>query len=144
MIARSMPGHLIRRLNQRSTRTFAAHMQTAGIALTPVQFAALDAIATFPRIDQAGVATKISYDRATIGGVIDRLVQKGLVERKVSPNDRRARVLELSAAGETMLKNVIPVVEAVQIDILAGLNADERQQFLALASKALDIDRSPE
>ena len=52
-------------------------MQAAGFVLTSVQFAALDAIAQQPAIDQATLAATISFDRATIGGVIERLESKG-------------------------------------------------------------------
>ncbi|MCB2070356.1 MAG: MarR family transcriptional regulator, partial [Ottowia sp.] len=76
-----MAGHLIRRLHQQSTQIFVQRTQAAGFDLTPVQFAALDAIRAYPATDQATVAEMIAYDRATIGGVIDRLEQKGWVRR---------------------------------------------------------------
>ncbi|MDH4053100.1 MAG: MarR family transcriptional regulator, partial [Rubrivivax sp.] len=98
-----MAGHLIRRLHQQSTQIFQAHTQAAGFGLTPVQFAALDAMAQQPGIDQASLAATISFDRATIGGVIDRLEHKGLVQRVVSAQDRRARRLHLTPAGDHLL-----------------------------------------
>ena len=42
-----MAGHLIRRLHQQSTQVFVQRTQAAGFDLTPVQFAALDAIPAF-------------------------------------------------------------------------------------------------
>lgn len=134
-----MAGHLIRRLQQRSTQVFQAQMQAAGFDLTSVQFAALDAIAHQPGIDQAGLAAAISFDRATIGGVIDRLAHKGLVRREVSAQDRRARLLHLTREGERLLGAVRPVVERLQADILAPLSPKERADFQALARKALGL-----
>ncbi len=134
-----MAGHLIRRLHQQSTQVFQARTQAAGFELTSVQFAALDAVAQQPGIDQASLAATISFDRATIGGVVDRLEQKGLVERTVSPDDRRARLLHLTAAGRRQLAALRPVVEALQAEILAPLSAKERTAFLALARKALGL-----
>ena len=93
-----MPGHLIRRLNQISTNVFQREMKKVGLDLTQVQFAALLTVHQTPGMDQAGIAAKIAYDRATIGGVIDRLEQKGLVNRIVSPRDKRAREVRLTAA----------------------------------------------
>ena len=84
-----MAGHVIRRLHQQSTQVFVHRTQAAGFDLTPVQFAALDAIHAHPTTDQARVAEMIAYDRATIGGVIDRLEQKGWIHRVVSAQDRR-------------------------------------------------------
>src|SRR5512145_3184971 len=136
----AMPGHLIRRLHQQSTQVFQAQTQAAGFDLTSVQFAALDAIAEQPGIDQASLAAAISFDRATIGGVIDRLEQKGLLQREVSALDRRARCLWLTREGERLLAAVRPVVEGLQADILAPLTRKERETFLALALKALALD----
>lgn len=139
-----MAGHLIRRLHQRSTQTFARHAQDAGFDLTPVQFAAMDAIRSHPGVDQARVATLIAYDRATIGGVIDRLEQKGLVRREVSRHDRRAREVSLTRAGERLLVEALPTVRALQADILARLDDRERARFLALARKAIGPELSDE
>lgn len=132
-----MAGHVIRRLHQQSKQVFQARTQAAGLALTSVQFAALDAIDQWPGIDQAGLAAAIGFDRATIGVVIDRLEAKGLLLRAVSEQDRRARVLRLTIQGERLLAASRPVVEALQAEILAALSAAERRQFLALGQKAL-------
>ncbi len=138
-----MAGHLIRRLQQQSTQVFQTQMQAAGFDMTSVQFAALDAIAQHPGIDQAGLSTTISFDRATIGGVIDRLEHKSLVRRVVSTQDRRARQLFITPEGQQLLAACRPVVEALQTDILAPLSAAEAQVFLALARKALGDVGSP-
>lgn len=131
-----MAGHLIRRLNQISASVFQSRVSEAGYDLTSVQFAALDAIRARPGIDQAGVAGLIAYDRATVGGVIDRLEAKGLINRRVSPRDRRVRQLELTSAGSQALTNLSPVVETLQDEILSGLDAAEKREFLRLAEKA--------
>jgi DNA-binding MarR family transcriptional regulator len=134
-----MAGHLIRRLQQQSTQVFQAQMQAAGFDLTSVQFAALDAIALQPGMDQAGLAATIGFDRATIGGVVDRLELKGLVQRVVRPQDRRARMLHLTPQGQTQLAASRLVVEALQADILGPLSPSEQQVFMRLARKALGL-----
>lgn len=134
-----MAGHLIRRLHQQSMQIFQTQTQAAGFDLTSVQFAALDAIAKRPGVDQASLAATICFDRATIGGVIDRLERKGLVLRVVSAQDRRARLLQLTPEGEQLLLACHPVVMALQTDILANLSPEERERFLSLARKALGL-----
>jgi DNA-binding MarR family transcriptional regulator len=132
-----MAGHLIRRLHQQSTQVFVQRTQAAGFDLTPVQFAALDAIHAFPATDQARVAEMIAYDRATIGGVIDRLEQKGWIRRVVSERDRRARELSLTAKGKRVLAALLPVVRGLQEEILHPLNDADRASFLELARQVL-------
>jgi len=131
-----MPGHLIRRLNQRSTAIFQQRTKAASIDLTSVQYAALNALAWQPGIDQAQLAALISYDRATIGDVVKRLEQKGLIARRVSDEDRRARSLCLSEAGQETLDQARPLVEALQAEILGNLTREAQEQFIALAKKA--------
>ncbi len=132
-----MAGHLIRRLHQQSTYLFAQRTQAAGIDLTPVQYAALEAINTRPATDQARVAEVIGYDRATIGGVIDRLEKKGWISRVVSDRDRRARELTLTDEGKRVLSAILPIVQAVQQDILHPLSDAERECFVSLARKVV-------
>lgn len=135
-VSAALPGHLIRRLHQVATKVFQQHMKDAGLDLTPIQFSALDALASLPGIDQARLAKTIGKDKATIGAVVDRLVTKGLVLREVSPRDKRARVLVLSEAGAALIAEVSPTVTALQRQILPGLSEAEYAQFIALAAKA--------
>ncbi len=132
-----MAGHLIRRLHQQATLVFVQRTQAAGFDLTPVQFAALDAIHAHPATDQARLAEMIAYDRATIGGVIDRLVQKGWIHRIVSERDRRARELSLTDAGEQVRTALLPVVIDLQNDILKPLKQGDRDLFLGLARQVV-------
>jgi DNA-binding MarR family transcriptional regulator len=131
-----MAGHLLRRLHQNSTHVFQVRTKKAGFDMTPVQFAAMSAIHAHPDVDQATVAAMIAYDRATIGGVIDRLEQKGLVAREVSKSDRRAKQVRLTKDGEKLLSAVSPVVRDLQSELMSGLEPKERATFLALAKKA--------
>lgn len=132
-----MAGHLIRRLHQHSTQVFSARLKALGIELTPVQFAALDAIGANPGADQASIAALIAYDKATIGGVIDRLEAKGHIARASSTTDKRARVVSLTESGNELLVQVTPVVRILQDEILGQLDSLEREQFLVLAAKAV-------
>lgn len=132
-----MAGHLIRRLHQQSTQVFVQRTQAAGFDLTSVQFAALDAIHAHPGTDQARVAEMIAYDRATIGGVIDRLEQKGWIRRVVSERDRRARELSLTPEGKRVHAALLPIVQDLQDDILQPLSPADRACFLGLARQVV-------
>ena len=139
----NMAGHLIRRLHQQSTQIFVQRTQAAGFDLTPVQFAALDAIHSHPATDQACVASIIGYDRATIGGVIDRLEKKGWVSRVVNERDRRARELSLTYEGLRVLNALRPIVRALQADILQPLSADDQARFIQFAQLVVLQEAAP-
>lgn len=137
MAVLDMAGHLIRRLHQQSTQLFVQRTLAAGFDLTPVQYAALDAICSNPGMDQARIAELIGYDRATIGGVIDRLEKKGWIRRVVSERDRRARELSLTAKGNQILSALQPIVLDLQKDILQPLDDADRACFIELARQVV-------
>mgnify|MGYP003345208508 CR=1 FL=1 len=130
-----MPGHWIRRLHQQSTHIFLRRTLEAGYDITPVQFAALEAIHHHPGADQAQIAERIGYDRATIGGVIERMEKKTWVLRSVSPRDRRSRELSLSSEGERIRVNLLPIVRGIQEEILMPLAPKHRVAFLKWAQE---------
>lgn len=134
-----MPGHLIRRLHQKSTQVFQQRVKQAGHDITPVQFAAMDALRGSPGIDQAQVAHLIAYDRATIGGVIERLEKRGLVQRAANPRDRRARLVSLTPAGQDLIDELLPVVRGLQEDILDGLAPGEREALCRFMARTLGM-----
>ena len=132
----NLPGHQIRRLNQISTHLFSKHMQDSGYDITPVQYAALLAIKVMPNSDQVQIANYISYDKVTIGGVIERLQRKGLISRDVNERDKRARILNITNEGIHMISQVDAVIEQIQQDILKMLDEEEQQTFMRLLRKA--------
>ncbi len=144
---RDMPGHLARRFQQIAVAVFLAEVEAAGFDLTPVQYAALAAIAANPAIDQITLAGLIAYDRTTITGVIDRLAQKGLVVRRASARDRRSRELLITDEGRRTLEAITPAVEAAQLLMVRGLSEAEAKELIRLMQKAIaagnDLSRAP-
>lgn len=142
-----MPGHLARRFQQIAVAVFLAEVEEAGYDLTPVQYAALVAVNADPGIDQATLAGLIAYDRTTITGVVDRLVQKGLVTRHESSRDRRARELKMTDTGRRTLRGITPAVEAAQRIMLRGLTEKEAKELVRLLQKAIaagnELSRAP-
>ncbi|MCO6186594.1 MarR family transcriptional regulator [Rhizobium sp. L1K21] len=143
----NLPGHLARRFQQIAVAVFHAEVGAVGSDLTPVQFAAMVKVRANAGVDQATLAGLIAYDRATIGGVIDRLVDKGLVTRNPSPRDRRAKELRLTEAGLALIAHVEPAVLAAQEALLSGLEESEKTEFMRLLAKATEganaLSRAP-
>lgn len=139
------PGHAIRRLHQISVGVF---LQEAGdLGLTPVQYAALQTLANQPGIDQRTLARNIALDASTTGGVVDRLETRGWLERRTSPDDRRARQLFLTLSGQQALTDAVPVMLRAQEQILAPLSEPERDEFMrmlgVLITQNNELSRAP-
>jgi MarR family transcriptional regulator, temperature-dependent positive regulator of motility len=132
-----MPGHLARRFQQIAVAVFLAEVEGGGYSLTPVQYAALAAVDANPGVDQITLAGLIAFDRTTITGVVDRLVQKGLIERRERSRDRRARELTMTVAGRRTLRGMTPAVEDAQRLMLRGLTDREAKDLVRLLQKAI-------
>ncbi len=132
---RRAPGHLIRRAHQIAVAVFS---DVAGDhAVTPVQFAILNALLEQPAIDQSTLAQRVAFDAATIGSVIGRLERKGWVRRQAAAADRRRKLLWLTEDGERAAAAMGPAVALVQQRILEPLSDAEQQQLTALLDKLI-------
>ena len=125
-----LPGHHIRRLQQIAVAVFLEETQAHG--LTPVQYAALQTVSNAPGIDQRTLASTIGLDTSTIAGVIDRLEARVLLQRSASPQDRRVRLLALTAQGRGLLSAVTPAMQRAQERMLQPLPKRERTEFLRM------------
>ena len=92
------PGHLIRRAQQIAVAIFIE--ECAAFDLTPVQYAAMVAIQENEGIDATRLSAQIAFDRSTLGNVLERLEARGFVERYPSPDDKRIKLLKLTAQGQ--------------------------------------------
>ncbi len=140
-----LPGHHIRRLQQIAVAVFLQEAGASGV--TPVQYAALQAVANQPGLDQRTLAGQIGLDTSTVAGVVDRLEARGLMQRQASPADRRVRLLRLTPDGEALLSEVIPAMQRAQLKILAPLPAAQRREFMRMLKLLVDgnndLSRAP-
>jgi DNA-binding MarR family transcriptional regulator len=93
-------------------------------------YVVLNALDQSPVRTQAALADAIGADKTRIIPTLDELQQKGYIERRPDPDDRRVRLLEITPSGRE-------VKNAVQVDIQRGeerwlseLTAQERDVFL--------------
>jgi DNA-binding MarR family transcriptional regulator len=132
------PGYLFRRMQQIAVALFVEECRA--FDLTPVQYAALVAIHTHPGIDATRLSAVIAFDRSTLGNVIERLQAKKLIERKPSGGDKRVKLLYLTRAGATVLRDIKPSVDRAQARMLQPLKAADRKTLLALLTQLVDLN----
>jgi MarR family transcriptional regulator, lower aerobic nicotinate degradation pathway regulator len=141
----SLPGHHIRRLQQIAVAVFLQETEAHGV--TPVQYAALHAVAQAPGVDQRTLARTIGLDTSTIAGVIDRLESRGLMQRSASPDDKRVRMLSLSGEGQALLGAIAPAMLRAQERMLEPLPKKERAEFMrmlrVLVTANNELSRAP-
>jgi DNA-binding MarR family transcriptional regulator len=88
-----------------------------------------------PVRSQAALAEAIGADKTRIIGTLDDLQDRGHIERRVDPEDRRVRLLAITAAGQQVKDAAQAEIQRGEERRLGVLSADERRTFL----RALDL-----
>lgn len=81
------------------------------------------------------ISEKLSIPSGSITYVVDKLEKKGLVERQLSPTDRRAYHVVLTDKGAVLFDEIFPQhVEAISAN-LASVSDEEKEQLIILLKK---------
>jgi DNA-binding MarR family transcriptional regulator len=124
--------------------TAAAAEALEGEDLTPLEWAVFAYLNSFngePDIDQNGLAERLGIDRNNASLLVERLETRGLVERHVNGEDRRARLLRLSPRGERLFQRLRKPTLAAQQGVLAVLKPAERDLLLELLARVIEGNR---
>jgi DNA-binding MarR family transcriptional regulator len=125
-------GFLLRQASQRHTAIFAGRMIDD---LTPTQWAALARLKERGPCSQNLLGRLTAMDAATIKGVVDRLVSRGLAETHSDPQDSRRLTIALTQAGGDLVGRATPAAQEITQTTLAPLSASERRTIVRLLGK---------
>ncbi len=122
-------GFYLRRAGQRHAAIFARGMDDD---LTPTQWAALVKVAELKSVSQNQLGRDTAMDVATIKGVVDRLIRRGLLTTHADPNDSRRNLIEITPQGREVIVRRLPAAMAVTEETLKNLSPAERAELLRL------------
>jgi DNA-binding MarR family transcriptional regulator len=112
--------HVLAGLTEAQTKALAPH------GLNGRDLAVLSAVASGEPLSQLEVASRLRVDRTSIGDLLDGLEDRGFVERRRSPEDRRRNVVVLTELGESTFATAERVRLEVEREFLAPLRDGER------------------
>jgi DNA-binding MarR family transcriptional regulator len=123
-------GFLVTRTQFRMHRDFLAGLEPLG--LEPRHFGALTALQALGPVPQAELARNLGVSGAHVVALVDDLEERGLVERRRLPADRRSQVLHLLPGAAERVAQAGRLAEASAADRLAPLSIAERQRLTEL------------
>jgi DNA-binding MarR family transcriptional regulator len=97
--------------------------------LTHAQFDIIATLGNTPGMSYKELGDKTLITKGTLTGVIERLEQKGLVERQRNDCDKRSFFVKLTPAGEQVFCTVFPEVISQSGKMFAGYSDDDFAQL---------------
>lgn len=125
-------GFFLRQANQRHVAIFASLINDK---LTTTQWAALTKLRDVEPCSQNQLGREIAMDVATIKGVVDRLVKRGLVSTEPDKTDARRLVLSLTEDGHAAIAENVERALQVSEQTLSPLTPAERLMLIELLRK---------
>lgn len=116
-------------VNRRLLEDIASH------ELTPTEFGILEALYHKGPLLLGDVQKKILLTSGGVTYAVDRLAEKGLVERRDCPSDRRARFAALTSKGEALIARIFPMHAERIEETMSSLSAREQDGLIALMRK---------
>lgn len=127
---------LITQLGTHAAGLFAQAL--APLDLTPPQAGLLRVLAVDPGRSQRALADALGMPQNRFVAFVDALEERGLVERRKNPEDRRLHALYLTPKGLSLLAKVRDVGMAHERRLLQSLTEDEHRQLAALLRRIAD------
>ena len=123
---------LLSQLGHRSASVFADLI--ASVDLTPPHAGILRAIASEPGRSQQALSGQLGLLPSRVVAYVDELEDRGDVERRRNPDDRRLHALYLTASGKKLVSKIGELGRQHERLMTAGLDTDQRDTLRRLLS----------
>jgi len=123
---------LLSQLGHRSASVFADLI--ASVDLTPPHAGILRAIASEPGRSQQALSGQLGLLPSRVVAYVDELEDRGYVERRRNPDDRRLHALYLTASGKKLVSKIGELGRQHERLMTAGLDTDQRDTLRRLLS----------
>ena len=114
---------LLHRAAQRMRTALSVQAEKHGLQLR--DHIVLSALHKSPDLTQLELGKALGLDKTTLTSQLDRLERAGLVERRLDPRDRRARIPHITRTGETLRRKVASATDNVEAAALAQFDGAE-------------------
>src|SRR4029450_4861974 len=88
-------------------------------------------------VNQPALADRIGVEQPTLGRVLRDLEAEGLIERLPGKDDRRAKVIRLTAAAKPGMGEIERIQNTVRAKLLKGISANDLSTCMSVFANIL-------
>jgi len=130
------PAFLLAQVGGHAAASFAERLRA--LDLVPADAGILRIVQATEGISQQALGSELGVAPSRLVALIDDLEERGLVERRDQPSDRRSYALYLTSKGKDVLKRIAQVGREHQQALCAALTDEEREQLAWLLKRIAD------
>jgi DNA-binding MarR family transcriptional regulator len=108
--------------------------------IRPAQYSVLAVIEQNPGLNQSRLARLLGIKRANLVGMLDELEMRGLAERRLRDDDRRAHGLHLTSGGVALMSQLHALVAAHEQRMVARISKRGKDQLILLLRQLYDAE----
>jgi DNA-binding MarR family transcriptional regulator len=128
-------GFLLNQLGRISSQAWSARLARQG--LEPREVMLFRFVALSEGLSQREVGQVIGLPDSRIVGLVDRLEERGWIERRANNRDRRTHALHVTASGRKVLNKVEAISVEHEDALTRGLDREERETVLGLLKRMI-------
>ena len=100
------------------------------LGITRSQWRVLMWVYRTPGVTQSELADTLEVQKAALGRMLDRLADKGWIERRSDTDDRRIRRIHLSKEVEPLITTMRKIAANLRAAAMEGIPEQEREKFV--------------
>jgi len=104
--------------------------RVSSLGLTRSQIRVLTRVYQTPGISQSELTDILDVQKAALGRMIDRLTQKGWLERRPDPNDRRVNRIHLTKEVTGLIKKTRIIASEIRGFAMGDISSKNREHFI--------------
>jgi MarR family transcriptional regulator, organic hydroperoxide resistance regulator len=112
-----------------------AREQCSRVGITATQLNVLKLLEEIGELSLSELSRRIAAQNSTVTGIVDRMVEAGLVERRQSERDRRVWQITATEKGRAISRKVTVAPWEMLREALEALDAREKQQLVTILKK---------
>jgi DNA-binding MarR family transcriptional regulator len=127
---------LLSQVGTHAARRFSERLEAVG--LQPPQFRVLNMVDAAEGQSQQAIGEAIQAPASRMVAIVDELEERGFVERRPHPGDRRIRALHLTREGRRALSRARGIAMEHEAELVQGLSAADRRRLVSLLQTVVE------
>ncbi|MEQ8587629.1 MAG: MarR family winged helix-turn-helix transcriptional regulator [Thalassobaculaceae bacterium] len=103
-----------------------ARLYADRFGITIPEWRVLAILGAFGPATASEIQGRSAMDKVQVSRAIARMLEAGLIDRTVDPDDRRRQTIAMTAEGERVYSEIVPLAQAREAALLDGFSVEER------------------